>query len=251
MSLVLFLTQWGWGLFGILQFRGWSFLMLGTHPESWLWGSEIFVDKFMGVWNFYRQVYGGLKLSKEKLWGSEKFSLKCMGVPNFLWSKYGGLNFFREKIWGSEIFPGENSGSIGTFMFVVSPTEFCFSVLILFSFSFFDFFVWSQGPMRDLKWLFWQNFGQTLVERCNIYLQVLFHQCWWYSTVEIWIFSESIQQILVSSGLFIRYRVCYIYLWQLILYIHIVDTMYIPDMKYIFIYCVNHSFCCPLKFLVS
>ena len=226
--------------------------MLGTHPESWLWGSEIFVDKFMGVWNFYRQVYGGLKLSKEKLWGSEKFSLKCMGVPNFLWSKYGGLNFFREKIWGSEIFPGENSGSIGKYLYVC-----CFSYRVLFQCSniIFIFILWffclkSEANERS-KMAILANFGQTLVERCNIYLQVLFHQCWWYSTVEIWIFSESIQQILVSSGLFIRYRVCYIYLWQLILYIHIVDTMYIPDMKYIFIYCVNHSFCCPLKFLVS
>ena len=192
------------------------------------------------VRNICRQIYGGLKLSKEKLRGSEIFSLKCMGVPNFLWSKYGGLNFFREKIWGSEIFPGENSGSIGTFMFVVSPTEFCFSVLILF--SFFDFFCLKSEANERSKMAIlaklWANFGRKF---CFINV---------HSSGDL----DFLRIHSTDSGIFrtfIRYRVCYIYLWQLILYIHIVDTMYIPDMKYIFIYCVNHSFCCPLKFLVS
>ena len=146
-----------------------------------------------------------------------------MGVWIFSGRKYGGPKFFREKIPGALVH------------FVC-----CFSYRVLFQCSniififILWFFVWSQRPMRDLK----KNgyFGKTL------------GKLW---SKEIWIFSESIQQILVSSGLFIRYRVWYIHLWQLILYIHIVDTMYIPDMKYIFIYCVNHSFYCPLKFLVS
>ena len=58
--------------------RGWTFLTPGTRLERWLWGSEIVVDGFMGVWISFRNNYGGLKFLKKKLWGSAIISIKNM-----------------------------------------------------------------------------------------------------------------------------------------------------------------------------
>ena len=70
-----------------------------------------------------------------------------MGVGKIFTKMYGGSKFFMVNEFfpgenmGSEIFPGENSGSIGALVPLCLSFLLQSFVSVLFSFSFFDFFV--------------------------------------------------------------------------------------------------------------
>ena len=82
-------------------------------------GSEMFIDKFMGVWIFYRQVYGGLKLNMNV---SNLFSA-------FFQIIFGAIILFSKHFWGHHLLTKHFSYfSIFLWAWMIKIANFTFSI---------------------------------------------------------------------------------------------------------------------------